>query len=84
MNVVFTDKAWDDYEYWARTDKAMVKRINHLINQCRREPFFGVGKPEALKHQLAGYCSRRITDEHRLVYAVEEHDLVIVAARHHY
>jgi toxin YoeB len=84
MNVVFTDKAWDDYLYWVGTDKATVKRINHLINQCRRELFTGIGKPEALKHQLAGYWSRRITDEHRLVYAVDEHDLIIVASRHHY
>lgn len=84
MNVLFTDKAWDDYQYWMATDRAMVKRINQLIEHCRRAPFTGIGKPEALKHQLAGYWSRRITEEHRLVYAVEGDRLVIVAARHHY
>lgn len=84
MNILFTDKAWEDYQYWLSTDKTTIKRINLLINACRREPFAGIGKPEALKHQLAGYWSRRITDEHRLVYTVETGQLVIIAARHHY
>ncbi|MFH5878172.1 Txe/YoeB family addiction module toxin [Arthrobacter sp. NA-172] len=84
MNILYTDKAWDDYVYWLGTDKAMTKRINSLIKDCQRDPFEGIGKPEALKHQLAGYWSRRITEEHRLVYAVEPEQLVIIAARHHY
>ena len=84
MNILFTDKAWADYQYWVSTDRAMLKRINRLIEETRRTPFTGIGKPEALKHQLAGYWSRRITDGHRLVYAVEASNLVIIAARHHY
>jgi toxin YoeB len=84
VNIVFTDVGWDDYQHWVATDKAMVKRINKLIAEVRRTPFTGIGKPEALKHQLSGYWSRRITDEHRLVYAVEEDQIVVIAARHHY
>ncbi|MBG6212114.1 toxin YoeB [Cryobacterium sp. CAN_C3] len=84
MNIVFTDVVWDDYQHWVTTDKAMVKRINKLIAEVRRTPFTGIGKPEALKHQLSGYWSRRITEEHRLVYAVEENQIVVIAARHHY
>jgi toxin YoeB len=84
MNILFTANGWDDYQYWVATDKAMVKRINKLISEIQRTPFTGIGKPAALKHQLAGYWSRRITDEHRLVYAVEENQIVIVTARHHY
>jgi toxin YoeB len=84
VNIVFTDVCWDDYQHWVATDKAMVKRINKLIAEVRRTPFTGIGKPEALKHQLSGYWSRRITDEHRLVYAVEEDQIVVIAARHHY
>jgi toxin YoeB len=84
VNVLFTDIGWQDYQYWLATDRAILKRINRLIEECRRTPFEGIGKPEALKHQLAGYWSRRITEEHRLVYAVEENQLVVIAARHHY
>lgn len=84
MNILFTEKAWADYQYWVTTDRAMLKRVNRLIDEACRTPFTGIGKPEALKHQLAGYWSRRITDEHRLVYAVEDTNLVIIAARHHY
>lgn len=84
MNVLFTDIGWQDYQYWLATDRAILKRINRLIEECRRTPFEGTGKPEALKHQLAGYWSRRITEEHRLVYAVEDAQLVVIAARHHY
>ena len=84
MKILFTEKAWDDYLYWVATDRATAARINKLINDARRTPFTGIGKPEALKHQLAGYWSRRITDEHRLVYAVDDGHLVVIAARHHY
>ena len=84
MNILFTDKAWDDYQYWVVNDRSMIKRVNRLIDDIRRTPFTGIGKPEALKHQLAGYWSRRITDEHRLVYAVEENQVVIITARHRY
>ena len=84
MNILFTGKAWEDYQYWVSTDPSLVTRINRLINDAQRTPFTGIGKPEALKHQLAGYWSRRITDEHRLVYAVEDNQVVIIVARHHY
>jgi toxin YoeB len=84
VNILFTDKAWDDYQYWVTNDKALLKRINRLIEECRRTPFEGTGKPEALKHQLAGYWSRRITEEHRLIYTVEDGQLVIIAARFHH
>ena len=84
MNILFSKKAWDDYRYWVVNDKVTVKRINQLIDEVRRTPFTGIGKPTALKHQLAGYWSRRITDEHHLIFAVEEHQLVVIAARHHY
>ena len=84
MNILCTGKAWEDYQFWLANDRAMVTRINRLINEARRTPFSGIGKPEALKHQLAGHWSRRITDEHRLVYAIEDNQIVIIAARHHY
>jgi toxin YoeB len=82
--IAFTDAGWSDYQFWVASDRAMVKRINKLIAEVQRTPFTGIGKPEALKHQLAGYWSRRITDEHRLVYAVEQNQIVIIAARFHY
>jgi toxin YoeB len=81
---VWDQDAWDDHLYWQRTDRAKVKRVNDLIREIMREPFAGVGKPEPLKHQLAGSWSRRIDDEHRLVYRVTEDDLVILQARYHY
>lgn len=84
MNILFTDKAWDDYQYWVTNDKVLLKRIYRLIEECRRTPFEGTGKPEALKHQLAGYWSRRITEEHRVIYTVEDGQLVVIAARFHY
>ena len=84
MRIAFTEPGWDDYQYWVSTDRAMGKRINKLIDDVQRTPFSGIGKPEALKHQLAGYWSRRITDEHRLIYAVEHDQIVIIAARYHY
>ncbi|MBS1227650.1 MAG: toxin YoeB [Proteobacteria bacterium] len=82
MKLIFADEAWEDYLYWQ--DKRMVERINKLIRETQREPFSGVGKPEALKHALSGFWSRRITDEHRMVYRVEDDDLVIAQLRFHY
>jgi toxin YoeB len=84
VRLVWDQDAWDDYLYWQRTDRAKVKRINDLIRDIMREPFAGTGKPEPLKHQLVGSWSRRIDDEHRLVYRVTEDDLVILQARYHY
>ena len=84
MKLVFADQAWEDYLYWQKQDRRMVERINKLIRETRREPFAGVGKPEALKHALAGFWSRRITDEHRMVYRVEDNALLTAQLRFHY
>lgn len=84
MRLVFTPHAWEDYLHWQTADRAILKRINRLVEDVRRDPFAGVGKPEQLKHALAGAWSRRITDEHRLVYLVDGDDVVILQARFHY
>ncbi|MDQ7016976.1 MAG: Txe/YoeB family addiction module toxin [Gammaproteobacteria bacterium] len=84
MNLIFSKQAWDEYLHWQKTDKAILKRINALIKEIKRSPFEGVGKPEALKHGLSGYWSRRINDEHRLVYKVSDHQLFIAQLRYHY
>ena len=84
MKLVFSDEAWEDYLYWLDQDRRMIKRINGLINETKREPFKGTGKPEPLKHALAGYWSRRITEEHRMVYKVEDGALLLAQLRYHY
>jgi toxin YoeB len=84
MKLIFSSKAWDNYLYWQKTDKAMVKRINVLIKNIQRDPFDGIGKPEPLKHGLSGYWSRRINDEHRIVYKLKEDNLLIAQLRYHY
>ena len=84
MRVVFTPHGWDDYTHWQTTDRNLLKRINRLIDDARRDPFTGIGKPEQLRHALSGTWSRRITEEHRLVYLVDGDDLVILQARFHY
>ena len=84
MKLIFADEAWEDYLYWQKQDKRMVERINKLIRETQREPFSGAGKPEALKHALSGFWSRRITDEHRMVYCVDGNDLLIAQLRFHY
>ena len=84
MKLVFADEAWEDYLYWQKQDRKMVERIHKLIQEVRRDPFAGVGKPEPLKHALAGFWSRRITDEHRMVYRVEGDSLLIAQLRYHY
>lgn len=84
MNVVFAPQAWEDYQHWQATDRTLVKRINRLINEIRCEPYGGIGKPEPLKYGLAGAWSRRITDEHRLVYRISDGNLQILQARYHY
>jgi toxin YoeB len=84
MQVLFADAAWDDYLYWQTQDKQLLKRINGLIEATRREPFAGIGKPEPLKHALAGFWSRRINDEHRMVYCVQGDALLIAQLRYHY
>lgn len=84
MRVVFSEHAWNDYLYWQETDRKVVQRINVLIRDIQRSPFEGVGKPEPLKHALSGYWSRRITDEHRLVYTVEGDAVLVAQLRYHY
>jgi len=84
MDLLFTDEAWEDYLYWNKTDKKMLRRINLLIKDIQRDPFRGIGKPELLKHQLSGCWSRRINQEHRLVYEIVKKDLRIIACRFHY
>lgn len=76
--------AWDDYVHWQTADRTILKRVNKLLDACLRDPFAGLGKPEQLKYGAPGAWSRRITDEHRLVYVVIGEDLVILQARYHY
>jgi toxin YoeB len=82
--LAWTDDAWTDYLYWQTQDKKTLKRINKLIEATLRMPFEGVGKPEPLKENLAGFWSRRIDDTHRLIYAIEDESLTIIACRYHY
>jgi toxin YoeB len=84
MRLCFTPRGWDDYQYWVTTDKVTVRRVNRLIEATPRDPFGGIGKPEQLRHVLEGCWSRRIDDEHRLVYYVDGDDLVVLQARYHY
>ena len=84
MKLIWSSISWEDYLYWQKVDKKMIKRINQLIKSAMRTPFEGIGKPEALKGDLQGYWSRRITSEHRLVYKFEEGQLLIAACRYHY
>ena len=84
MILAWADEAWEDYLYWQKTDKSTVKRIHGLIKAIQQTPFEGIGKPEPLKHGLTGYWSRRINDEHRMVYKIINADLLIVQLRYHY
>ena len=84
MKYVFSEHAWEDYLYWQKTDKKILRRINNLIKEISREPFKGTGKPEPLTHALSGYWSRRITDTHRIVYRIEGKALLIAQLRYHY
>ncbi len=84
MKLTWSTSSWEDYLYWQKVDKKIVKRINELLKSCMRTPFEGIGKPEALKGDLQGYWSRRITSEHRLVYKYEKEQILIAACRYHY
>jgi toxin YoeB len=84
VRLVFTAHGWQDYTWWQSADRATLKRLNRLIEVALRDPASGIGKPEPLRHVLAGAWSRRITEEHRLVYLVDGDDLVILQARFHY
>ena len=84
MRLVFTLHGWEDYQHWVATDRATLRRVNRLIDDVLRDPFTGIGKPEQLRHVLSGAWSRRISEEHRLVYLVDGDDVVILQARYHY
>lgn len=84
MNLLFSPQAWEDYLYWQQADKRLVRRINDLLKDIVRSPYDGIGKPEPLRHALAGFLSRRITDEHRLVYRIKGQNLEVVQLRYHY
>ena len=84
MKIIFAERAWEDFTYWIEHDRKVAKRIIRLLKEIERDPFQGIGKPEPLKHGLAGFWSRRITDEHRLVYAVEKKQILVAQARYHY
>ena len=84
MRLVFTPHGWEDYLHWQSADRQVLRRVNRLLEDCLRDPFDGIGKPEQLRHALAGAWSRRITEEHRLVYLVDGDDLVVLQTRYHY
>lgn len=84
MKITFSRQGWEDYLHWQSTDRKVLRRINDLIKETLRTPFQGTGKPEPLRHVLAGYWSRRITEEHRMVYRVENDFLFIAQLRYHY
>ncbi|QQL45057.1 Txe/YoeB family addiction module toxin [Sulfuriroseicoccus oceanibius] len=84
MRKVFSDQAWEDYLHWQKTDKRMLRKVNDLIKDIDRNLHEGIGKPEPLKHRLAGYWSRRINAEHRLVYRIDEGEIQIAQIRYHY
>jgi toxin YoeB len=84
VKVVFAEHAWEDYLHWQKTDRKVLDRINALIRDIQRSPFQGIGKPERLQHALTGYWSRRITEEHRIVYRVQGDAILIAQLRYHY
>ena len=84
MKLVFVEESWEDYLYWQKNDKAKLKRINELLKDISRSPFSGIGKPEPLKYKYSGFWSRRIDDEHRLIYQVKEDEILIAKCRYHY
>ena len=84
MKYIFVDESWEDYQYWLKTDKKIIARINYLLKEISRTPYSGAGKPEPLKYKYKGFWSRRITDEHRLIYQIKDEELLIVKCRFHY
>jgi toxin YoeB len=84
MKLIFSEQAWEDYLHWQNNDRKLLERINALIRDIQRDPFSGIGKPEPLKHALTGYWSRRINDEHRIVYKMQDNALLIAQLRYHY
>lgn len=84
MNKIFSDNAWEEYASWLTEDRKILKRINELLKDIERNGHKGLGKPEPLKHNFTGYWSRRITDEHRLIYSIDENNINIISCRYHY
>lgn len=84
MKYVFVDESWEDYLYWQSTDKKILKRINELLKDISRTPYAGIGKPEPLRHNYKGFWSRRIDNEHRLIYQVKENEIYILKCRFQY
>ncbi len=84
MKLIFAERAWEDYLYWQKTDRKLLDRINTLIREISRSPFAGIGKPEPLRNALSGYWSRRINDEHRIVYKISDGAVLIAQLRYHY
>ncbi|HEX4882114.1 MAG TPA: Txe/YoeB family addiction module toxin [Porticoccaceae bacterium] len=84
MKLIFAERAWEDYLYWRKTDRKLLDRINTLIREISRSPFAGIGKPEPLRNALSGYWSRRINDEHRIVYKISDGAVLIAQLRYHY
>jgi len=84
MTLIWANEAWEDYLYWQKEDKKVLKKINALIKEIKREPFKGIGDPEPLKYNWTDYWSRRITIEHRLVYKITDNSLLIAQCRYHY
>ena len=83
-HLVFHQTAWEDYLYWQEQDKKILRRINLLIKDIERSPYQGIGKPEALRHNLSGWWSRRINDEHRIIYRIKDDGLQLASLRYHY
>lgn len=84
MKLIFSEQAWEDYLYWQKTDQKLLERINALVKDVSRSPFQGIGKPEPLKNALSGYWSRRINEEHRIVYKIVAGSMLIAQLRYHY
>jgi toxin YoeB len=84
VKLVFSERAWADYLHWQQIDRKMMLRVNQLLQEIQRDPIRGIGKPEPLRHALQGYWSRRITDEHRIVYRVQDDSLLIAQLQYHY
>jgi toxin YoeB len=84
VKLVFSERAWADYLHWQKTDRKVMLRVNQLLQEIQRDPFRGIGKPEPLRHALQGYWSRRITDEHRMVYKIQDDSLLIAQLQYHY
>lgn len=84
MKYIFVDESWEDYLYWQNTDKKILKRINKLLKEIAHQPYSGLGKPEPLKYKYKGFWSRRITEEHRLIYKYREDEILIAKCRFHY